>query len=48
MVDGRCHVDQRPSENFIFLKLELGSLVAQANVRVHFFVIFVFLVALAL
>ena len=48
LCSGRCHVDQRPSENFIFLKLELGSLVAQANVQLHFFVIFVFLVALAL
>ena len=43
-----CHEDQRPSEDFIFLKLQLGSLVAQANVQVPFFVIFVFLVALAL
>lgn len=45
-----CHVDQRPSEDFIFLKLQLGSLVAQANVPVPFFVcLFVcFLVALAL
>ena len=28
----QCHVDQRPSEDFIFLKLKPGSLVAQANV----------------
>ena len=48
LCSGRCRVDQRPSENFVFLKLQLGSLVAQANVWVPFFVIFVFLVALAL
>lgn len=33
----KCHVDQKPREDVIFLKLELGSLVAQANVQVLLF-----------
>ena len=33
----KCHADQKPREDVIFLKLELGSLVAQANVQVLLF-----------